>query len=101
MREHGHVGNALEDLGMESGELSTPAAAPRQPDKARQDPVTAVAEKAARFAHDRDAPAVSTVDVLFGVILHYGSLFDRALYGATSKTRDDLLAALDQPERVA
>jgi hypothetical protein len=100
MRKYGHVGNALEELGMASGELATPSAERRQPDPNRMDPVKSVAEHAAHFAHQRDAPAISTVDVLFAVIRHYGSLFDRALYGTTNKHRSDLLAALYQAETV-
>jgi hypothetical protein len=93
MREHGNVGDALADLGMVSGQLSTPSlgSASRQPDP---ESVTAVASEAASLAAERNAPAIDGVDVLFAVILHYGSLFDRALYAATNKQRHDLLATL-------
>ena len=101
MREHGQVGEALADLGMVSGQLSTPSlgSASRQPDP---ESVPAVASAAASLAAERNAPAITGVDVLFAVILQYGPLFDRALYGATSKQRDDLLAVLRrQDARVA
>ncbi len=101
MREHGNVGNGLEELGMASRELSTPSLEPRQLDSTRDDPVTPVAEDAARFARERGAPLISTVELLFAVILHYGRLFDRALYRATRKTRSELLTALNQLEPVA
>ena len=93
MREHGSVGDALANLGMVSGQFSTPSlgSASRQPDP---ESVTAVASDAASFAAERNAPAIGGVDVLFAVILQYGSLFDRALYAATNKQRHDLLAAL-------
>ena len=93
MREHGDVGEALARLGMASGQLSTPSlgSASREPDP---DPVTAVASEAASFAAERNAPAIDGVDVLFAVMLEYGSLFDRALYGATNGQRHELLAAL-------
>src|SRR5205085_11445559 len=101
MREHGHVGNVLAELGMASGQLSTPVDEPPRRRTSGEVPVTGVADAAASFAHDRDAPAVTTVDLMFAVILDYGPLFDRALYGATSRTRGDLLTALGQPEGVA
>jgi hypothetical protein len=101
MREHGHVGNALAELGMTSGQLATPADEPRPRGRNHADPVTVVAQAADGFARDRDAPAVTTADLLFAVILEYGPLFDRALYGATRRARDDLLTALSQPELVA
>jgi hypothetical protein len=100
MREHGHVGNALAELGMASRQLSTPAAERRPTAEHDADPVKVVTEDAAGFALERNAPAVSTLDVLFAVILDYGKLFDRALYSATSQTRSDLLTALSQPEPV-
>ncbi len=94
MREHGSVGEALANLGMASGQLSTPSMGPgtRHPDP---EPVAAVASDAAWFAAQRNAPAIAGVDVLFAVMRQYGSLFDRALYSATSKQRDDLLASLE------
>lgn len=97
MREHGSVGDALADLGMVSGQFSTPSLG--SPSR-RRDPesVTAVASDAASFAAERHAPAIGGVDVLFAVILHYGSLFDRALYAATNKQRHDLLAALSRQD---
>jgi hypothetical protein len=93
MREHGNVGEALADLGMVSGQLSTPSVGSesRRPDP---ESVNAVASDAACFAAERNAPTIAGVDVLFAVMLQYGSLFDRALYSATSKQRHDLLAGL-------
>jgi hypothetical protein len=99
MREHGQVGEALAVLGMVSGQLSTPSlgSASRQPDP---ESVTAVASDAAFFAAERNAPAIAGVDVLFAVIMQYGSLFDRALYAATNKQRHDLLAVLARQDTV-
>lgn len=100
MREHGNVGDALANLGMVSGQLSTPSlgSASRQPDP---ESVTAVASDAASFAAERNAPAIGGADVLFAVILQYGSLFDRALYAATNKQRHELLAALGRQDERA
>jgi hypothetical protein len=93
MRQHGNVGEALADLGMVSGQLSTPSVG-AESGQADPESVTAVASNAAAFAAERNAPAIDGVDVLFAVMLQYGSLFDRALYGATNKQRHDLLAGL-------
>lgn len=100
MREHGNVGEALSNLGMVSGQLATPSVGSesRRPDP---QPVNAVASDAACFAAERNAPAIAGVDVLFAVMLQYGSLFDRALYTATSKQRHDLLAALGPLDRTS
>lgn len=94
MREHGTVGAALQELGMASGQLSTPSLPARRRDVGDLNPVTVVASEASKFASGRGARAIATVDVLFAVIRRYGPVFDRALYGATSKHRTDLLATL-------
>jgi hypothetical protein len=93
MRDYGTVGEALQALGMTSTQHATPSVPPPRP---RRDPtsVTAVASEARFFASERGAGAVATIDVLFAVIVRYGSLFDRALYAATSKRRSELLAAI-------
>jgi hypothetical protein len=97
MHGYGAVGQGLQELGMPCGQLSTPSLPPRR----GLSPVPAVASEAAHFAHERGAPAIATIDVLFAVILLYGPLFDRALYTATSKRRTDLLAILVDREQVA
>ncbi len=93
MRDYGIVGDALQALGMASTQPATPSLP--QPRRSRTShPVTSVASEAAFFASERKASAVATIDVLFAVILRYGSLFDRVLYAATSKRRSDLLATV-------
>ena len=84
MREHGNVGAGLANLGMVSGQLATPSVGSesRRPDAQS---VIAVASDAAGFAAERGASAIAGVDVLFAVMLQYGSLFDRALYTATKQ----------------
>jgi hypothetical protein len=97
MHGHGTVGKGLQELAMPSRQLSTPSLPPRH----GPSPVPAVASEAAWFASERGARAIATIDVLFAVILLYGPLFDRALYGATGKRRSDLLATLVGREYVA
>jgi hypothetical protein len=93
MRDYGIVGDALQALGMTSTQPATPSLPPPRPARGA-DPVNAVASEAGFFASERGASAVATIDVLFAVIVRYGSLFDRALYAATSKRRSELLAAV-------
>ena len=94
MRDHGYVGAALQELGMPSGQLSTPSLGPPRSGSAGVSPVTIVASEAGRLAVERGAPAISTIDVLFAVMAKYGPIFDRALYAATGKSRSALLATL-------
>jgi hypothetical protein len=95
MRGHGVVGEALRELGMSPRELSTPSSGPRPlTGSSASTSVTAVAAEAAQLASERGAQSVTTVDVLFAVIWHYGPLFDRALYGATGTDQGALLATV-------
>jgi hypothetical protein len=97
LRLHGHVGNALQALGVGEAPLSTMA----QPHAVRvlrsrplgQDPVADVARSARRFASKRGARAAATVDVLFAVIGVYGGAFNRALY-IRGTSVDELVARL-------
>jgi hypothetical protein len=94
MRGQGNVGRALRELGMPSGPLATPAYGPTQVGAHRTAVVATISADADRFAIERGAQLVSTVDVLFAVMARYGTIFDRALYAATSKSRSALLATL-------
>jgi hypothetical protein len=99
MRLHGKVGAALQSLGVGEAPLETPA----QPASVRllrrrplgEDIVEMVTQKARMFAVGRRAPAVCTIDVLFGLLDVYGKTFDRALY-IRGTTRDELLERLPQ-----
>lgn len=102
LREHGNVGRALQRLGMAERQLSTPSAGQRR-SPGEPNPVELVAARAEQFASRRRARAVATVDLLFALMALYGPAFDRALYAATSSTRDALLATLadsNQPRRM-
>jgi hypothetical protein len=99
LRMHGRVGEALQSLGVPEAPLMTyarPAPLPAPPPPGG-DPVDVVCHRAARMAHGRGADRVGTVDVLFGVLDSYGSLFDRALY-IRGTSRDELLARLVSAE---
>jgi hypothetical protein len=94
MREHGYVGRVLQDLGMPAGQLATPSHDSRVPGPAGVGSVARLRAEAGRLARERGAQAVSTIDVLFAVMARYGSIFDRALYASTGKSRSALLATL-------
>jgi hypothetical protein len=94
MREHGYVGRVLQDLGMPAGQLATPSHDSRVAGPAGVASVGRLRAEAGRLARERGAQEVSTIDVLFGVMARYGSIFDRALYASTGKSRSALLATL-------
>lgn len=96
LRLHGHVGAAMQALGIPEGPLETAAQpkhahvdARRPGDKA----VQMVAERAERLARKRGADRVSTLELLFAVVDVYGAAFDRALY-ERGANRDELLDRL-------
>jgi len=97
MRLHGLVGATLQSLGVGEAPLETPA----QPASIRllrrrplgEDVVAMVTERAHEFALGRDAGAVCTIDVLFGLLDVYGKVLDRALY-IRGTTREELLERL-------
>ncbi|MEA2472958.1 MAG: hypothetical protein QOE06_873 [Thermoleophilaceae bacterium] len=97
MRLHGLVGATLQSLGVGEAPLETPA----QPAAIRllrrrplgEDVVEMVTQAAHQFALGRDAGAVCTIDVLFGLLDVYGKVMDRALY-IRGTTRDELLERL-------
>jgi hypothetical protein len=99
LRMHGAVGAALQSLGVGEAPLATDA----QPASVRvlrrrplgEDVVEMVTQQARDFAAVRNAPAVCTVDVLFGLFAVYGKTLDRALY-IRGTTREELLERLPQ-----
>ena len=102
MRLHGHVGGALQALGVGEAPLETvahkpPEGSPRQPG---QNVVADVRRSAARYARGRGAALVGTVDVLFAVLEVYGKAFDRALY-VRGATREELIGRLAVASSVA
>ena len=98
MRLHGHVGVALQGLGVSEAPLETRAEAREVRVRAQQkiskrDPVEMVRKRACSMAQRRGSRAVSTVDVLFAVLQVYGGTFDRTLYEHGTE-RDELLGRL-------
>src|SRR4051812_36011849 len=98
LRLHGHVGAALQGLGVGEAPLESMAEEPgsQPPDQSQGgtgDSVTCVARRAYRLARARGSALVSTVDLLFAVLELYGPTFDRALYERGS-SREELLERL-------
>jgi hypothetical protein len=102
LRLHGRVGTALQALGVSEGPLpelddtelddSSPPA-PETQAGAERDAVARVTEQAVQVAGEHGARAITTADVLIGVIRVYGGEFDRALR-AHGTDRDEVLERL-------
>lgn len=103
LRLHGHVGSALQALGVGEAPLMTraepPPSGPTAPDP---DIAEHVVERADRLAGARGVPCVGTIDLLFALFDVYGGLIDRALYlrGASREELVERLAATGQPSEV-
>jgi hypothetical protein len=102
LRQEGQVGAALQALGVdEPPQLATRAELSHPADVARgHEAVRAVGAQARDLARERGGDHTTTVDVLFAVILAYGSLFDRTLYAA-GVGRVELLDQLGHRANVA
>jgi hypothetical protein len=98
LRLHGQVGTALQALGVsesplpELDESSTPERNTQQA-SGEHDAVARVTEQAVQVAGEHGARAITTADVLMGVIRVYGGEFDRALR-AHGTDRDEILERL-------
>ena len=105
MRLHGHVGAALQALGVGEAPLMTRAestTAEPAPAAPSGDMAQRVVERADMLAHARHAPCVGTVDLLFALFEEYGGLLDRALYlrGASRDELTEHLAGMGEPAEV-
>jgi hypothetical protein len=93
LRLHGHVGSALQALGVGEAPLMT-GSEPNGEEKGspRLGPaiVDQVAASAREVAAARGADAVGTADLLFAVMDAYGRRFDRALY-LRGSSREELV----------
>jgi len=100
LRLHGHVGSALQALGVGEAPLMTraepPPSGPTAPDP---DIAQDVVERADQLAASRGVPCVGTIDLLFALFEVYGGLIDRALYlrGASREELVERLADMGQP----
>lgn len=96
LRLHGEVGAALQSLGVSEDPLPAPHedAAEGRPAGPGADAASEVAQRAVRIAMSRDAPGVSTTDVLLAVIDVYDETFDRVLQ-AHGTDRREVLERLD------
>jgi hypothetical protein len=102
LRLHGRVGAAMQALGVGEAALegqsdtAGPAAeAPPDPDAAEH-----VVARAVEMAVQREANAVSTLDILAALFDVYGTLMDRALYDRGS-SRDELDARVAEMDERA
>lgn len=84
LRLHGEAARVLCSLGV--GETPLPDAEGGEAEgyaapggRDQPDPVTIISERALRFAHEREASAVGTGDILIAVMAFYGSDFERVL----------------------
>jgi hypothetical protein len=102
LRQEGQVGAALQALGIDEPPQLATRAEPRHPAATARghEAVRAVSEQAADLARERGGDHTTTVDVLFAVIIAYGSVFDRTLYAAGAD-RVDLLDQLGRRAGVA
>ena len=97
LRLHGQVGIALQALGVSEVPLPGSDSAEGKPAPAagagERDAVALVTEEAVRIAGERQARALTTIDVLMAVMHVYGGDFDRVLreHGAD---REELLERL-------
>jgi hypothetical protein len=96
MRVHGHVGAALQAVGVGESPLDAPSAepAPARGDRRNTaDTVELVCCRAMDFARQSGAECVGTVHVLFAVLDVYGWAFDHELY-RRGTSRDEIFARL-------
>jgi hypothetical protein len=103
LRLHGHVGSALQALGIGEAPLMTGS---EPSDHVSGSPpfgtkaLEIVARHAERLAQHRKSQTVGTVDLLFAVLELYDRLFDRALY-LRGSSREELVERLAQAEHKA
>jgi hypothetical protein len=109
LRLHGQVGIALQALGVSEMPLTTRAERARASASSsttsagagggEDDTVARVTEQAIRIAGERDAPALTTTDVLMAVMRVYGDDFDRVLrvHGAEREEVLERLGLCDLP----
>jgi anti-sigma B factor antagonist len=101
----GEAGRALQRVGVTDvdAELTAGAGGEAVGPDAHADAVTRVTHAAAAIAADREAPNVSTVDLLLAVMMVYGDAFDRELKGHGTSSTDliECLATSGDPAPVS
>ena len=103
LRLHGHVGAALQALGIGEASLMTGAQPPGEINGSPplgSEAMERVAQRAEELALLRQSRSVGTVDLLFAVMELYGRLFDRALY-LRGSSREELVERVAQTEYTA
>ena len=100
LRLHGHVGAALQALGIGESPLMTGAQPPGEINGTPPlggEAMERVARRAEELALLRESRSVGTVDLLFAVMELYGRLFDRVLY-LRGSSREELVERIAQIE---
>jgi len=100
LRLHGHVGAALQALGIGEAPLMTgsePNGEPTGTPPLGSHALEKVALRAEELAIRRESRTVGTVDLLFAIFEMYGRLFDRALY-LRGSSREELVERLAEVE---
>jgi anti-sigma B factor antagonist len=103
---HGEAGRALTRAGLTDATLELPLVqgeADVERPRAKVDSVTRVRALAAAIAADREAPNVSTVDLLLAVMMVYGETFDHELrvHGTTAIELIECLGSSPDPAPVS
>lgn len=98
MRVHGHVGVALQNLGVGEAPLEAPSDGPQprphwQQGRRHDETVRDVCRRARGLADRAGADTVRTTHLLSAVLALYGLVFDRELY-RRGTSRDEVLAQL-------
>jgi len=104
LRLHGHVGAALQALGIGEAPLMTGSERTEEPTGTPpfgSEAMQLVAHRAEELALKRESHTVGTVDLLFALLGLYGRLFDRALYlrGSSREELVERLAEIEYPAR--
>ena len=100
LRLHGHVGAALQALGIGEAPLMTgsvPNGEPTGTPPIGGHAMEIVARRAEDLALERNSRTIGTVDLLFAVLELYNRLFDRALY-LRGSSREELIERLAEIE---
>ena len=94
LRLYGEAGATLRAAGIDDASHAPPPSPPNGSRAARDETLASVIACAQHFARQRNAPAIGTVELLFGVMRVYGPAFDEAL-AAQGTDRAELVDRLE------
>jgi hypothetical protein len=98
LRMNGFVGQAMQALGVPENPLVAETAASAA-EPCRPDSFDTVVATARGHAHERDAEAITTEDLLFGVRTTYGKAFEHAL-AIRATTSAELLDCIERRREI-